>query len=52
METFTKVFIVDAVLGARNTETEIVCRIQRGYEYRATTQCAARNTFAKVSYDC
>jgi hypothetical protein len=26
----------DEVQGARNVETEIVCDIQRGYEYRAT----------------
>jgi len=30
----------DEVQGARNAETEIVCSIQRGYEYRATQQFA------------
>ncbi|MFZ3087644.1 MAG: hypothetical protein WA123_06220 [Methylotenera sp.] len=35
-EAFAKVVIVDAVQGARNAETEIVCGIQRGCEYRAT----------------
>gem|GEM_PF-2751192 len=48
-ETFAKVFILSAVQGARNTETEIVCVIQRCCEYRATPKCADRNTFAKVS---
>ncbi|MDP3141273.1 MAG: hypothetical protein Q8M52_06320 [Methylotenera sp.] len=35
-ETFAKVFSVDKVQGARNTETEIVRGVQRGCEYRAT----------------
>lgn len=30
----------DKVLGARNAETEIVCVIQQGCEYRATQQFA------------
>jgi hypothetical protein len=30
----------DEVQGARNAGTEIVCGIQRGYEYRATQQFA------------
>ncbi|MDO9204758.1 hypothetical protein [Methylotenera sp.] len=36
LETFAKVFSVDKVQGARNTEAEIVRGVQRGCEYRAT----------------
>jgi len=51
-ETFAKVLFVDEVQGARNRAAEIVCVIQRGFEYRATQQYAARNTFTKVSNIC
>ncbi|MFA7351407.1 MAG: hypothetical protein WC009_11645 [Methylotenera sp.] len=48
IKTFAKVLIVDEVQGARNAEAEIVRGVQRGCEYRATQQFAARSTFAKV----